>query len=202
MGDDGGGSPSGRGLMFLACFVLLFFSFPYYHSFVRGARTPRPAHSALPRAGFWLALFCFSFPFFIHYSSVRGARTPRPAHSALPRAGFWLALFCFSFPFFIHYSSVRGARTPRPAHSALPRTEGFLCGSRPTEGRLLVFPMSFLGRIHIPWGWMAGDCRQRCHQPIRAFVYNFMSALTSKYERSYYVIPHVLIIPANQSRRV
>jgi hypothetical protein len=41
------GSPSGRGLIVLSLFCSLFL---YYHSFVRGARTPRPAHSALPRA--------------------------------------------------------------------------------------------------------------------------------------------------------
>jgi hypothetical protein len=61
MGDDGGGSPSGRGLMFLACFVLLFFSFPYYHSFVRGETCAQRTAE-----GGFLACFVllfFSFPY-------------------------------------------------------------------------------------------------------------------------------------------
>jgi hypothetical protein len=44
MGDGGRDRPQGRGLI---CPWFTFLSFN--HSFVRGARTPRPAHSAMPR---------------------------------------------------------------------------------------------------------------------------------------------------------
>jgi hypothetical protein len=60
MGDGGRSSPEGRGLTllysiprgddFCSGIFLFCFTFSLLHSLVRGARTPRPAHSALPRA--------------------------------------------------------------------------------------------------------------------------------------------------------
>jgi hypothetical protein len=44
-----GSAPSGRGLISFVCFSFPFSQVSLPHSFVRGARTPRPAHSALPR---------------------------------------------------------------------------------------------------------------------------------------------------------